>query len=184
MTMAFVLGNGRSRLAVKTQDLGRWGTVYGCNAIYRDFLPTVLVSTDTPISARIQEQQINQRCQHYTRRPLPLSSSQRIPPDYWGFSSGPAAAGIACDHGSELVYLLGFDLGPTQEQRFNNVYSDTEFYKKSSATPTFTGNWIKQLITVAKKYPQTVFVRVLGENSAVIADFGRLSKRWLCDYSF
>lgn len=174
MSTAFVLGNGHSRQLVPVNQLSRWGEIYGCNAIYRDFLPSVLISTDTPISTRIQEEGIPTKLKHYTRKPIANSGSYRIPQDYFGFSSGPVAAGVACDNGHRVIYLLGFDLGPLDNNRFNNIYADTEFYKKSSARPTFTGNWVKQLCTIAKKYPQANFIRILGQSSANIPEFTRI----------
>jgi hypothetical protein len=72
------------------------------------------------------------------------------------------------------VYLLGFDMGPTPGNRFNNVYADTEYYKKSSANPTFTGNWVRQLITVTKDFPLVSFHRVTGDTTAAIADLDNI----------
>jgi hypothetical protein len=51
---SFVLGNGTSRLNINPQELQRYGKIYGCNALYRDFLPDVLVATDKPIATEIQ----------------------------------------------------------------------------------------------------------------------------------
>ena len=56
MSVSFVLGNGQSRLAVNLYAVQQRGPVYGCNALYRDFRPDVLVSTDRPISERIQQE--------------------------------------------------------------------------------------------------------------------------------
>ena len=56
MAAAFVLGNGVSRQAVDLTALKTLGATYGCNAIYREFVPDVLISTDTPISEHIQNQ--------------------------------------------------------------------------------------------------------------------------------
>jgi hypothetical protein len=69
------------------------------------------------------------------------------------------------------IYLLGFDMGPTVTGRFNNVYADTEFYKKTEALPTFTGNWVRQILTVVRDYPGRRFVRVHGSTTADIAEF-------------
>ena len=55
MSRAFVLGNGSSRLLVNLETLKELGSTYGCNALYREFVPTVLISTDQPISQRIQD---------------------------------------------------------------------------------------------------------------------------------
>ena len=43
---AFVLGNGVSRLSIDTNYLLRTGTVYGCNAIYRECEPHYLIAVD------------------------------------------------------------------------------------------------------------------------------------------
>jgi hypothetical protein len=80
-----------------------------------------------------------------------------------------AVAQAALD-GARAVYLIGFDMGPTGIGRFNNCYADTEFYKKSSANPTFTGNWVRQIITVTRDFPNTSFHRVVGDTTADIAE--------------
>jgi len=170
MTAAFVLGNGVSRQSVDLNQLKTLGTTYGCNAIYRDFEPDVLISTDQPISERIQHEGYSQKHVHYTRKPLPDSGSRRIAQQYFGFSSGPVAVGQAALDGATAIYLVGFDMGPTHVGRFNNCYADTEFYKKSSANPTFTGNWVRQLQTIMKDHARTSFFRVVGDTTAEIRE--------------
>jgi len=170
MTVAFVLGNGVSRQSVDLNWLKTQGHVYGCNAIYREFVPDVLISTDPPISERIQHEGYSAQHVHYTRKPLPDTGARKIAQQYYGYSSGPAAVGQAAIDGHDAVYLIGFDMGPTRVGRFNNIYADTEFYKKSSANPTFTGNWVRQLKTITKDYPQVDFFRVTGETTAEIRD--------------
>ena len=66
----------------------------------------------------------------YTRHPNKDSGAQEIPRELWSYSSGPVALGIAAQNLHSVIYLLGFDLGPSQTGKFNNVYADTEFYKK------------------------------------------------------
>ena len=73
------------------------------------------------------------------------------------------------------VYLIGFDMGPTQFNKFNNVYADTEFYKKSTSLPTFVGNWSRQIVTVCKDFPACSFYRVMGDASAVIPEFNTVA---------
>jgi len=170
MTAAFVLGNGVSRQAVDLTVLKTLGTIYGCNAIYREFVPDVLISTDTPISERIQTEGYSQKNVHYTRKPLPDSGARRIAQKYFGYSSGPVAVGQAALDGATAIYLVGFDMGPTRNGRFNNIYADTEFYKKSSANPTFAGNWTNQLKTIARDFPKTSFFRITGDTTAEIRD--------------
>lgn len=171
MTVAFVLGNGRSRLDVNLHALKGLGPIYGCNALYREFTPDVLISTDKPISSRIQEEGYAVNNRMYTRKPTPGRGAVRVPQSYYGFSSGPIAVGIAALDGNRRIYLLGFDLGPLPNERFNNVYADTEFYKRSSARPTFTGNWVRQILQITRDFRDREFVRVMGSSTAEIADF-------------
>ena len=42
----FVLGNGESRHGYNLEQFRQWGKIYGCNALYRDFKPDGLISTD------------------------------------------------------------------------------------------------------------------------------------------
>lgn len=168
---AFVLGNGRSRLAIDPQILIKHGPVYGCNALYREFTPTVLVATDRPISTAIQQSGYSAQYEFYTRKPMPGLGARAVPQKYFGFSSGPLAVAIAAESGQDPIYLLGFDMGPMPGDLFNNVYADTEFYKKSSSRPTYTGNWIRQITHVARDFPQIRFTRVYGETTAKIPQF-------------
>ena len=47
MNNIFVIGNGESRKNIDLDTLKSKGKVYGCNALYRDFSPDVLVCVDT-----------------------------------------------------------------------------------------------------------------------------------------
>jgi len=169
---AFVLGNGVSRATIDVDDLMRLGPVYGCNALYRTHAVTALVATDRPIAEEIQNSGYSLRHRFYTRRPLPNTGAQAVARPYFGFSSGPIALALAAaDSPGGRIYLLGFDLGPTLSGRFNNLFADTDHYKKSEAAPTFTGNWIRQMITVMRDHPDRQFLRVYGRTTAVITEF-------------
>ena len=170
MSRAFVLGNGTSRLAVDLNYLKTLGPIYWCNSLYREFVPDVLVSTDKPISTRIQEEGYSLKHKFYTRRPLKGQGAFDVPQEYFGFSSGPIATALAALDKNIAVYLLGFDMGPNENGKFNNVYADTEFYKRSSAVPTYTGNWVRQLVKVAKDFPKVSFYRIVGTTTANIPD--------------
>jgi hypothetical protein len=168
MTIAFVLGNGKSRLAVdpQTELLGR-GTIYGCNAIYRDFMPQVLVSTDKPISDQIQIEGIPERVKHWTRRPLPDSKSLKIERPYYGMSSGPVAISRAALDGHSHIYFMGFDLG-SPDGLLNNIYGGSEFYKANTDKATFAGNWVFQINQISREFRNAIFYRVVGVESTPI----------------
>ena len=170
MSAAFVLGNGISRLSVDLSVLQQRGKIYGCNALYREFTPDVLISTDKSIAHAIQHTGYAQEHVMYTRKPLPGLGARSVPQSYFGFSSGPIVVGMSAMDKHLAIYLIGFDMGPTTGNRFNNVYADTEFYKKSSSNPTFTGNWVRQIVTVTRDFPNTSFHRVVGDTTADIAE--------------
>ena len=175
MTQAFVLGNGVSRKAVNLNLLKLQGQIYGCNALYREFTPDVLIATDRPIATQIQESGYAQSNEFYTRKPIEGLGARPLIPKYHGYSSGPNAVGLAASHEHSKVYLLGFDMGPATNNLFNNVYADTEFYKTSAHPPTFTGNWIKQIIQICQDYPQTEFIRICGDTTAKIPELDKIS---------
>lgn len=174
MTIAFVLGNGVSRKNISLTQLQKLGKIYGCNALYREFTPDVLVATDRPIATAIQESGYAQLNRFYTRRPISDLGAQTVPHDYFGYSSGPIAVSLAAQDHHKRIYLLGFDLGPTETQGFNNIYAGTQFYKDVNAAPTYTGNWIKQICRVMRDHAHTQFYRVCGETSARIAELDAL----------
>jgi hypothetical protein len=170
MTCAFVLGNGLSRKNIELTVLKQHGTVYGCNALYREFTPDVLVATDRPISEAIQNSGYALKNRFHTRRPMSNLGARKLTEKYHGFSSGPNAVGLAALDGHHEVYLLGFDMGPTEKNQFNNIYADTEFYKTSTHPPTFTGNWVKQIREITTDFPQINFYRVCGQTTARLSE--------------
>jgi hypothetical protein len=165
---AFVLGNGVSRRHIDVDRLLTLAPVYGCNALYRTHVPTVLVATDRPIADAIQASGYCRQNLFYTRRPQANLGAQRVPETWFGFSSGPIAVALAAARETSPIYLLGFDMGPAPSGRFNNVFADTEFYKSAASPPTFTGNWERQLVRVMREFSASRFVRVHGESTAEI----------------
>jgi hypothetical protein len=170
MTIAFVLGNGISRQHVNLAHLKNCGMIYGCNALYREFTPDVLVATDRPIAEAIQRSGYPLKNKFYTRRPLADMGALKLVQPYYGYSSGPNAVGIAVNDQHHRIYLLGFDMGPVKNNGFNNIYAGTEFYKPATAAPTFTGNWVKQLRKICEDSQQTHFFRVCGATTARITE--------------
>ena len=170
MSTAFVLGNGISRRDISVAALAQCGRIYGCNALYREHTPDVLVSTDRPIAEHIQKSGYSAQHEFYTRRPLPDLGARIVPKPYFGYSSGPIALALAAMQGSRLIYMLGYDMGPSATNTINNLYAGTEFYKPVTASPTFTGNWLKQLVQVITDHKNTQFVRVTGPTTARLAE--------------
>ena len=55
MKRVFCVGNGESRRNVNLEVLRKFGKIYGCNAMYRDFTPDVLVAVDQGIIHEIYQ---------------------------------------------------------------------------------------------------------------------------------
>jgi hypothetical protein len=167
---AFVLGNGRSRLSIDPTALLKLGTVYGCNAQYREFDPHYLIAVDVKMVNEIISAGYHKTHQVWTNPNKGISTKQHINffSPHKGWSSGPTALWFAASQGHTEIYILGFDYQGLNG-KFNNVYSDTFNYKKSSDAATFFGNWLSQTEKVIKEFKHTKFYRVI-ENDAFIPD--------------
>lgn len=174
MSIAFVLGNGISRKGLELHDLKQHGTIYGCNALYRDYTPEVLVATDRPIAEHIEKTGYPMEHKFYTRRPNLEAGSRAVPKKYFGFSSGPIAVSLAALDKHETIYMIGFDMGPSPDNTFNNLYASTDFYKTTGSTPTYTGNWVKQIQQICSEFMDTTFVRVMGTTTVRLPELDKI----------
>jgi len=166
MENAFVIGNGRSRLDLDLNILRRKGDIYGCNYLYQDFQPHILIAVDGNIAEYIQNSGYAKNNIFYTRNPLKNSGALKIEKNY-GYSSGPVAVTISCERNSRYIYLIGFDLmglgsknQKKDKRKYNNVYSGKKFYKKPESDETYYGNWISQIENIMKEYNDRKFIRV------------------------
>lgn len=172
--IAFVLGNGRSRLAIDPNDLKDRGTVYGCNALYREFTPDYLVAVDTKMIREIHAagayttNNVWTNANKYTRE---LQGINLFNPNL-GWSSGPTALNFASHNGAETIYILGFDyvgIGK-QNELVNNVYAGTDNYKKVNDRATYYGNWQRQTSMVIKRNPRRRYIRVVETEDYFVPD--------------
>mgnify|MGYP000154939185 CR=1 FL=1 len=167
---AFVLGNGRSRLAMDPKLLLNHGTVYGCNAQYREYDPHYLIAVDVKMVNEIIASGYHRTHQVWTNPNKGISTKAGINffTPHKGWSSGPTALWFAATQGHKEIYIFGFDY-QGNNGLFNNVYSDTFNYKKSSDSATYFGNWLSQTEKVIKEFKYTRFYRVI-EDGAFIPD--------------
>lgn len=163
MKRAFVLGNGRSRLAINCEKLKEYGVVYGCNALYRDFLPDHLIAVDVKMVLELIENNVLDMVQVYTNfnnRFKDIAKLNIFNPSK-GWSSGPTALWLASTHVYDEIYILGFDYqGLEGNKKVNNIYADTPNYKKSHEPATFYGNWLRQTEAVVKEFAGVKYYRV------------------------
>jgi hypothetical protein len=167
---AFVLGNGISRANVDPTKLINLGTVYGCNAQYREYSPHYLIAVDVKMVNEIIAADYNRLNEVWTNPNKGISSKHRINffSPHKGWSSGPTALWFAAHNGHKEIYIFGFDYQGVNG-KFNNVYADTFNYKRSQDAATFFGNWLSQTEKVIKEFKNTKFYRVI-EPGAFIPD--------------
>lgn len=174
--IAFVLGNGTSRKDIPLPPLKEIGKVYGCNALYRQFRPDYLVAVDTKMILEINKagyQKHNEVWTNPNRSYVKFKHFNYFNPSK-GWSSGPTALWLASEHRYETIYILGFDYRGLQDgKRFNNVYADTQNYKKSTDSATFFGNWMRQTCSVVQSNPKINYVRVIDDDTYIPKDLAK-----------
>ena len=166
-SIAYAIGNGISRREIDVTLLRPRGTVYACNAIYREYTPDILVATDQGISKEIENSGYPSSNTFYTRRPDISKGSIEIPTAWKGWSSGPVSVALALEHGHQVVYLVGHDFGST-DKVFNNCYAGTPNYRDVGSAPTYAGNWVNQINTLLCSFKNSKIVRVVGKSSASV----------------
>lgn len=166
MSLAFVLGNGRSRLEINPNDLEKKGKVYGCNAIYRDFLPDYLIAVDPKMVVELNANKVQMATQVWTNKNSRFKEIENL--NFFepskGWSSGPTALWLASKHKNLRIYILGFDYKGIDNKFFNNVYSDTKNYRRSTDPATYHGNWSRQTENVIREHPDIEYIRVVESN--------------------
>ena len=168
--IAFVLGNGESRRGIDIDDLKDRGTVFACNAVYRTHRPHFLVAVDPKMILEIAETDYMLHNKVWSNFNAQYNKNQKILDHVnWfkpslGWSSGPTALRMACEHGFKEIYILGFDYQGHQDgKRFklNNMFGDTRNYKKKNDEATFYGNWMNQTKRCLQDFKDVQFHRVI-----------------------
>lgn len=173
-SIAFVLGNGTSRSDIDPRKLKTYGKIYGCNALYRDFVPDVLVAVDTKMIREISaigyhlKNEVWTNPNRYTKE---IHGLNLFNPNL-GWSSGPSALNLASKAGFKTIYILGFDykgLGK-QNELVNNIYAGTENYKKVNERATYFGNWQRQTGTCIQRHPKVKYIRVVPDAGSFVPE--------------
>lgn len=183
-TVAFVLGNGRSRLTANLNGLKSHGIVYGCNALYREFEPDYLIAVDVKMVNEIIASGWHRDHMVWTNPNKGVSSKDHINffSPHKGWSSGPTALWFASQSGYKTIYILGFDYQGIGG-KFNNVYADTFNYKRSNEGPTYHGNWLSQTEKTVREFRQIKFYRVIEPGSFIPDQLSQLQNLEHITYS-
>lgn len=162
---AICLGNGKSRLnrslaqienSNKRKILRYYNVIYGCNGIYREWMPDFLVVSNQLLAAKLDEEY---RDIAYSNQEI----ARRYPrfnfmPGGHRLDAGASAAYLAAFHGAKRVFLFGYD-GQSQIGLNNNIYAGTDHYP-SDTDEVQDSNWIRNLKNVVTTYNDVEFYRV------------------------
>ena len=152
------------------------GTVYACNAVFRTHQPHWIVAVDPKMMLEIAETDYVVNNKVYSNYNGQYQKHQKLLDHVtWskpslGWSSGPTAVRLACDHGFKEIYILGFDYQGLREEsknnvfRLNNMFGDTRNYKKKNESATFYGNWMNQTKRCLQDYTDVKFHRVITKD--------------------
>jgi hypothetical protein len=162
-SVAFIIGNGKSRDNFDLTKLKGHGTVFGCNALYRDFpdhsLPDYLVAIDQAITEEIQSSKFPK-----DRFIVPPFEEQFEDPEYNPYNRFRSNAGVnamleAIKMKYDVLYCLGFDFMLRNPKRsLGNMYDGTNAYGiETRSRYTDNLNRVKYMQFLARKYNRVKF---------------------------
>lgn len=159
---AFIIGNGKSREGFNLESLRKFGTIYGCNAIYRDFIPDYLIAIDQKIIDEINNSDFPK-----DKFIVPKEEEQYENPEYnpftrWRSNAGMNAIVEALRHGKTNLFLIGFDFIIASEASLSNMYSGTNAYgPETKSNMTDNVNRSKYLNWFVNKYAPNAFYHMV-----------------------
>ena len=163
--VAFIIGNGTSRKDFDLNKLRGAGTIIGCNALYREFEPDLLVSIDAGIIEEILESDFPK-----DRFIVPELDECWEPadcnPNRPRSNAGMNAMFEAVKRGHNVLVCFGFDfLVWDKTQSVSNVYEGSQNYGPENKA-NFADNHgrIRYLAWFAKKNPTISLVFVFPPN--------------------
>ena len=157
---AYCIGNGPSRKGFDLTLLTESGQTYGCNALYRDFVPDYLFSVDAPMSKKISEDKVYEKCVCYAPSlEVNRQKGLTLVPLNPHYTSGNQAIWTAAVHGHRNIYLIGFDFREYGPGQLNNIYQDTDNYGERNGSDIFE-EWYATLRRIIKQRPYCKFTLV------------------------
>ena len=162
LSRAFIVGNGKSRNKFDLEQLRKHGTIYGCNALYRDFKPDYLIAIDEAITEEIKASDFPPG-----RFIYPPFEEQFEHPEFNPFTRLRSNAGMnamieAVKHGRRELVCLGFDFIIQNELATDNMYQGTQCYGPETRTNLADGlRRARYLEWFVKKHPSVSFKLML-----------------------
>jgi len=171
--IAFIIGNGKSRQAVDLSSLVGKGTIFGCNALYREF-------EEFDYLVAIDDRMIKELSSIATYEPHILSQGQKIiPPEDERWESAEYSsqrrrsnAGMnamleAIRREHNILYCLGFDFILEGEKSIENIYKGSKNYEPSTQSTTSDNYFrVRYCDWFVNQHDSVKFVFVVPDNVA------------------
>jgi hypothetical protein len=172
MNTAFIIGNGTSRKGFDLTRLKPYGTIFGCNALYRDYpdnsIPDFLVSIDDGIITEIEGSDFP------SKRFIVPPIDERWEPAECNIGRPRSNAGMnAMREAIKMDYnqliCLGFDfIIQDNSQLLSNVYDGTNNYgAETRASAADNPGRINYLSWLTRTNPDVDFIFIFPENTTV-----------------
>ena len=164
--IAIIIGNGKSREEIDLNTLVGQGTIYGCNALYRDF-------DGWDYLVAIDERMINEI--KTTEKRLPGQAI--FPPENERYeettgrrgNAGMNAMKEAIRNGADTLYCLGFDFILQGKTSVDNVYLNSKNYEPETQAGLMEAGYhrLQYLEWFANQNAGVKFVFVIPDNGQV-----------------
>jgi hypothetical protein len=180
VNIACIIGNGPSRLNFDLDRINETMYTYGCNALYRDFMPNYLIAMDDQLVREILANKIQHKTNFYTQEKhkfdhMTVDVNEKInwlKPLDKRLDSGNSALEVALNHAYDIIYIIGFDYN-TEDHKLDNVYKGTTHYARNSHNyhaKEMASEWKQRLRNLIREFPNTKIIRVNGSNTCVNID--------------
>ena len=166
---AIIIGNGKSREPINLNSLVGKGTIYGCNALYRDFdgwdylvaIDDKMIDEIKTTSKRMPGQVIfppeEERYEHPEYSPMRRRSN-----------AGMNAMIAAVANGAKTVICLGFDFILAGKHSTDNMYEGSKCYgPETAANHDDNYHRLRYLEWFANKFNLIQFVFVIPDDAQV-----------------
>ena len=185
--LGFVIGNGESRLKYDLSILREQGLIYGCNALYKDFEPDLLISVDANMVKKILKSDYKGEVLYIgigTRKfflnrshPENKPGMENFVINSRGFAAGPSAVWLMIHYfpNIKIINLIGFDLYG-KNGKINNVYAGKDdCYQPADSNAVVFRSWVEHLAIIFKENPGVQFFRVGNMEDSVPEDWQDIS---------
>jgi hypothetical protein len=165
--IAIIVGNGPSRNEIQLDSLVGQGTIFGCNALYRDFDGyDFLVAIDDRMINEIKTTEKKLTGQAIFPPEDERWESSDFSPMRRRSNAGMNAMIEAIKRDHNVLYCLGFDFILSGEGSLGNVYKDSVNYTPDTQ-PSYDDNYnrIKYLEWFCNQHPDVKFVFVIPDGS-------------------